>query len=61
MIVKSLLKLVMLSVFIASPRLWATPMNYSFDLDWTVGSLSGTSSTVFVTLDELTGIGPSDP
>ena len=32
-------------------------MDYSVDIDWTSGGLSGTSSTIFLTLDELTSTG----
>ena len=43
----------------------AIPMDYSFDVDWTSGGLAGTSTTVYVTLDSLSGSGeeiftPSD-
>lgn len=36
---------------------WAMLIDYTFQLDWSTGTLSGTSSTVFVTLDGVAGAG----
>ncbi|MCB1689952.1 MAG: hypothetical protein KDI33_15755 [Halioglobus sp.] len=35
----------------------ASPMNYTFDIDWYSGTLAGTSSPVALTIDGYTGVG----
>jgi hypothetical protein len=35
---------------------YTTPMDYTFDVEFTSGSLSGTTVPVFVTLDSLSGV-----
>ncbi|MCX2983415.1 PEP-CTERM sorting domain-containing protein [Halieaceae bacterium IMCC14734] len=48
------LRLLTLAILFHATASWATPMDYALDIDWTSGGLSGTSSTIFLTLDELT-------
>lgn len=48
------------SILLHPTTSWAATTDYTFEIDWVIGSLAGTSSTVFVTLDGVTGVGVED-